>query len=232
MDTRAIMERKERVLPPPKGIFVVDDHPIVRDGIEKIIEEENDLEIVGQAKDGMSALNKIDQLKPDLIITDISLKGTSGLDLIKDIKIRFPHLPILVFSMHDETVYAERALRAGANGYLMKDQASEYLVIAIRNILDGKIYTDDKFKAKMINKLIKSRKNIELSPIERLSDRELEVFLSIGTGYGTREIAEKLHLSIKTVETYRAHIKEKLGLETAAELLRFSIQWINSSNGT
>jgi DNA-binding NarL/FixJ family response regulator len=230
MGLKSVMDKTNKALSRKKTIFVVDDHPIVRDGIEKIIEEESDLEIIGEAKDGISALTKIGQLRPDLLIVDISLKDTNGLELIKDIKVQFSNLPILVFSMHDESVYAERVLRAGANGYLMKDQASEYLVIAIRNILDGKIYADDKFKAKIINRLIRNRKNNELSPVERLSDRELEVFLSIGTGYGTREIAEKLHLSIKTIETYRAHLKEKLGLKTAAELLRYSIQWINSSN--
>jgi DNA-binding NarL/FixJ family response regulator len=165
-----------------------------------------------------------------MAVVDISLRETSGIELIKDINVQYPNLPVLALSMHDESLYAERALRAGAKGYIMKAEATEKVITAIRKILNGEIYVSEKMAAKMVRKLVGGKAEISTSPIERLSDRELEVFHLIGKGYGTRQISERLHLSIKTIETYRAHIKEKLSLANAAELLRYAIQWVGSQN--
>jgi DNA-binding NarL/FixJ family response regulator len=163
-----------------------------------------------------------------MVTVDISLKDTSGIELIKDIKVQYPNLPVLTLSMHDEGVYAERALRAGARGYIMKQEATEKVVTAIRRVLSGEVYVSDGMAAKMVSKLVAGPAEAGGSPVDRLSDRELEVFRLIGAGYGTREMAEKLHLSIKTIETYRAHIKDKLDLVDANELLRTAITWVNA----
>ncbi|UCF43442.1 MAG: response regulator transcription factor [Planctomycetota bacterium] len=209
-------------------IIIVDDHPIIRKGLSDLINHEDDLAVCGQAKDAHEGLQAIKTLNPDIVVVDISLKETSGIELIKDIKTQYPNLPVLALSMHDESLYAERALRAGAKGYIMKAEATEKVITAIRKVLRGELYVSDKMAAKMVRKLVGSGPAIGTSPIDRLSDRELEVFLLIGQGQGTRQIAEKLHLSIKTIETYRAHMKEKLNLENAAELLQYAIRWVNS----
>jgi DNA-binding NarL/FixJ family response regulator len=210
------------------SILIVDDHPIVRQGLAELINHEDDLSVCGQAEDAHQAIKAVKELKPDMAIVDISLKETSGMELIKDLKAQYPDLPVLALSMHDESLYAERALRAGAKGYIMKAVATEKVITAIRKILSGEIYTSDTVTSKMMRKFIDGSKDIKLSPVERLSDRELEVFQLIGKGFGTRQISERLFLSIKTIETYRAHIKEKLGLADAAELLHYAIQWVNS----
>jgi DNA-binding NarL/FixJ family response regulator len=163
-----------------------------------------------------------------MVIVDISLKETSGMDLIKDIKIHHPNLPILILSMHDESLYAERALRAGAKGYIMKHEATERVITAIRRVLAGEIYVSDNMAAKMVSKLATGVAPLSASPVDCLSDRELEVFRLIGEGSKTREVADKLHLSVKTIETYRAHIKEKLGFKDGNELFRFAVEWVNS----
>ena len=209
-------------------IIIVDDHPIVREGLTKLIEQEDDLAVCGQAEDGPAAMAMIRDSKPDMAIVDIALKETSGTELIKDIKARYPHLLVLALSMHDESLYAERALRAGAKGYIMKAEATEKVITAIRKVLGGQLYISDRMGEKMVRKLVDGKSEAGASPIESLSDRQLEVFLLIGQGYGTRQIAEKLYLSIKTIETYRAHIKEKLNLTDAAELLQYAIQWVSS----
>ena len=209
-------------------ILIVDDHPIVRQGLAELVNHENDLTVCGQAEDAHQAMKAIKELRPNMAVVDISLKETSGMELIKDINAQYPNLPVLALSMHDESLYAERALRAGAKGYVMKAEATEKVITAIREILNGEIYVSDKMAAKMVRKLVGGRTEISTSPIERLSDRELEVFHLIGKGYGTRQISERLHLSIKTIETYRAHIKEKLNLADAAELLQYAIQWVSS----
>ncbi len=211
------------------GILIVDDHPIVRQGLAQLINEEPDLHVCGQAEDALEAIQIIGKLEPDLVIVDLSLKNTSGLELIKDIKVRHASLPVLTLSMHDEAVYAERALRAGARGYIMKHEATDRVVIAIRRVLAGQIYVSEDLAANMVGKLVTGSGNHNKLSIERLSDRELEVFRLIGTGYGTREMAEGLHLSQKTIETYRAHIKEKLHLQDTNELLRTAIQWVKSN---
>jgi DNA-binding NarL/FixJ family response regulator len=211
-----------------RTVLIVDDHPIVRQGLAQLIDQEKDLQVCGQAEDAHEAMQAIRTLKPDMVIVDISLKDTSGMELIKDLKVQYPDLPVLTLSMHDEAVYGERALRAGARGYIMKQEATEKVVSAIRRVLAGEVYVSDDMAAKMVSKLVGGGGRKTGSPVECLSDRELEVFRLIGEGYSTREMAEKLHLSIKTIETYRAHIKDKLGLEDANELLRWAIQWVNT----
>jgi DNA-binding NarL/FixJ family response regulator len=212
-------------------IVIVDDHPIVRQGLENLINHEKDLMVCQQAENASQAMKAIDKLKPDIVIVDISLKEKNGLELIKDIKIQYPDLPILALSMHHESLYAERVIRAGARGYIMKQQATENIIKAIRNVLNGQIYVSDKMTAKMMHKLMGRRKDkAEASTTEILSDRELEVFLLIGKGHGTSQIADQLHLSVKTIESYRAHIKEKLALSNATELLQYAIQWANSKS--
>ena len=210
------------------GVLIVDDHPIVRQGLAQLIDQEDDLHVCGQAEDAHEAMRAIRELSPDMVVVDISLKDTSGIELIKDIKVRCPDLPVLTLSMHDEGVYAERAMRAGARGYIMKQEATERVVTAIRRVLSGEVYVSEGMAAKMVSKLVAGPAQTGGSPVDRLSDRELEVFRLIGTGYGTREMAEKLHLSIKTIETYRAHIKDKLDLIDANELLRTAITWVNA----
>jgi len=211
-----------------RTVLIVDDHPIVRQGLAMLINQEQDLVVCGQAEDAHEAMRAVRESEPDMVIVDISLKETSGVELIKDLQVQHPDLPILTLSMHDEAVYGERALRAGARGYIMKQEATEKVVTAIRRVLEGEIYVSDGMAAKMVSKLIGGAGKKTGSPVERLSDRELEVFRMLGEGYNTREMAEKLHLSVKTIETYRAHIKDKLGLQDASELLRSAIQWVNT----
>ncbi|MHC4125067.1 MAG: response regulator, partial [Planctomycetota bacterium] len=200
----------------------------VRQGLSELINHESDLEVVGQANDAYEAMKVIKQLSPDIVITDILLGEKSGIELIKDIRIRYPDLLVLAISMHDESLYAERVLRAGAKGYIMKKEGTEKLINAIRKVLKGEEYIGEKMVAKMVHKLVGRKPQVGESPIDCLSDRELEVFLLIGKGFGTRQISEQLYLSVKTIETYRAHIKEKLNLVDAAELLQHAIQWANN----
>ncbi|UCF16915.1 MAG: response regulator transcription factor, partial [Phycisphaerales bacterium] len=174
------------------------------------------------------AMKAIKELNPNMAIVDITLKETSGLELIKDIHSQYPDLPVLALSMHDETLYAERSLRAGAMGYIMKQEATENVIVAVRRILDGEIYVSDRMAGRMVRKLVKGQIETSASQVDSLSDRELEVFRLIGKGHGTRQISERLHLSVKTIETYRAHIKDKLNLADAAELLKYAIQWVSS----
>jgi DNA-binding NarL/FixJ family response regulator len=211
-------------------VFIVDDHPIVRQGLAQMIDQEDDLIVCGDAENAHDALGSLDQLKPDIVMIDISLQGMGGIELIKNIKNRHPDLPVLVLSMHDESLYAERALRAGARGYIMKQEAPGSVLIAIRRVLSGEIYVSEKITAKILEKSIEGRLDKSTSPIDLLSDRELEVFQMIGRGRATRQIAKELHLSIKTVETYREHIKEKMKLENAAELVRHAIQWVEGGH--
>jgi len=210
------------------GVLIVDDHPVVRQGLALLINQEKDLEVRGYAEDAFQAMQVIKDIQPDVVIVDISLKDTSGMDLIKDMKIQYPNVPILILSMHDESLYAERALRAGAKGYIMKHEATERVITAIRRVLAGEIYVSDSMAAKMVTKLATGITPQSASPVECLSDRELEVFRLIGEGHKTRDVAEKLHLSVKTIETYRAHIKEKLGFKDGNELFRFAVEWVNS----
>jgi DNA-binding NarL/FixJ family response regulator len=208
-----------------KRILVVDDHPIVRQGLALLINREPDMVVCGEAEEAMGALHVLASARPDVLIVDISLNGPDGLDLLKSIRATHPTLPVLILSMHDESIYSERALRAGANGYIMKQEATEKVLVALRRILSGEIYVSDRLANKMLKHYITGSGTLRSSSIADLSDRELEVFRLIGEGHGTRQIADELHISIKTVESYQAHIKEKLSLRSARELMQHAIQW-------
>jgi DNA-binding NarL/FixJ family response regulator len=215
-----------------RSIFIVDDHPIVRQGLALLINREPDLAVCGDAEQANSALRLIEEMRPDLAVVDISLNGPDGIDLLKDIRARYPNLPVLMLSMLDELVYAERALLAGASGYIMKQEATEKVLVAIRRILGGEIYVSDRIANRMLHRFVGDAPSRDRSPIAGLTDRELEVFRRIGEGHGTRQIAEALHLSVKTVESYQAHIKEKLSLKNSRELVQRAIQWAISEKGT
>lgn len=208
-----------------RSVFVVDDHPLLRQGLALLINQQHDLEVCGEAEEAQALMQALSQKKPDIVIVDISLNGPDGLDLLKNIRSSYPDLPVLVLSMHDEAIYAERALRARANGYIMKQEATEKVLVAVRRILNGEVYLSDRMANKMLQQYIGGSQGAIQSRISALSDRELEVFCLIGEGRGTREIAKGLHLSIKTVETYQAHIKEKLSLHSGRELIQRAIQW-------
>ena len=223
--TAAIRQEKNKTR---SRVFIVDDHPIVRQGLKLLIDQEPDLVVCGEAENARPVLPAIRDLKPDIAIIDISLGHDSGIELIKNIRLQHPDLPLLVLSMHDETLHAERALRAGAKGYVMKQEAPEKVISAIRQVLQGNIYVSDAMSAKLLNKLIDSRKEGSSSPLEILSDRELQVFQLLGRGFGTRQVADKLNVSIKTVEAYRANIKDKLNLKSSAELVQHAIHWVLS----
>lgn len=208
-----------------KRVLVVDDHPIVRQGLALLINRESDLVVCGEAEEASGAMHVLASARPDVLLLDISLNGPDGLDLLKHVRTTHPSLPVLVLSMHDESVYAERALRAGANGYIMKQEATEKVLVAVRRILSGEIYVSDRIANRMLRHYITGSGTVRNSSIADLSDRELEVFRLIGEGHGTRQIAEELHISVKTVESYQAHIKEKLSLRNARELMQHAIQW-------
>jgi len=209
-------------------IFIVDDHPIVRKGLAQLINQEPDMVICGEAENAQSALDLLKKIKPDLAIVDISLQGIDGIELIKKIKVRDANLPILVVSMHDESLFAERALRVGAKGYIMKQEAIEKMMEAIRRVIGGEVYVSERVSATIVKKFIDGKAENTRSPMEVLSNRELEVFQLIGQGFVTRQIARELNVSIKTVESYRANIKEKLNLKNATELLRHAVYWVES----
>jgi DNA-binding NarL/FixJ family response regulator len=211
-------------------VFIVDDHPIVRRGFQLLLSLEPDLTICGEADSGPQALQEILALKPDLAIVDLSLKGGSGLELIKQLRAHALKLKLLVFTMRDEGVYAERALRAGADGYITKEEGAEKAVEVIRLLMQGKRYVSDKLADRMMDKLVGRAAAAEMA-VELLSDRELEVLELIGNGLGSREIAEKLHLSIKTIESHREHIKTKLGLTRAPELVSYAFNWVHGRAG-
>jgi len=211
-----------------KRILIVDDHPMMRQGLAQLIGTEQDLIICGEAENAESALDGIGALKPDLVLADISLPGKNGLELIKDFQALQPGLPVLVISMHDESLYAGRVLRAGGRGYIMKQAGGKKLMLAIRQVLEGKIYVSEKMSAEILETFSGRRAGTEGSPVEKLTDREFEIFQLIGQGKGTRETAEKLHLSVKTVEAHRANIKVKLKLKSASELIRFAVRWSES----
>ena len=215
-----------------KKVLIVDDHPIMRHGLTQLIGEEPDLVVCGEAEDVHGALKAIKRLQPDIAIVDISLKDSNGLELIKDIGARGPKLAVLVLSMHEESIYAERALRAGARGYVMKAEGPVRVIDGIRQVLNGTVYVSERTASKMISKLVGGSFHQSVSPVERLSDREFQVFELIGQGMQTREISARLHLSTKTVEAHREHIKKKLDLDTAAELLKYAVQWVQLERGS
>jgi DNA-binding NarL/FixJ family response regulator len=214
-----------------KQVFLVEDHPIFRRGLSQLLNTEPDLEVCGEAESAPKAVSKLRDLKVDGAVLDISLQGTNGLELIKQIRAEHPALPILVLSMHDETVYALRALRAGANGYLMKDEDPQTVLSGLRKVLTGDVAVSPRFGEQLIYKVVESGRLGEPSPIDALTDRELEILNLVGAGRSSRQIAADLHLSTKTVESHRLHIKDKLGLKSAAELVRFSVEWVNRDGG-
>ena len=208
----------------PHRFLIVDDHPIVRQGLRLLLESEPDFSVCGEADDAGSALRTAAETSPNVAIVDLTLPGIGGIELIKTLRARQPDLVVLVLSMHDDTVYAERALRSGAAGYVSKHDAPDTLVRAVRRVLAGEPYLSERAASAVIARLGSSSRKAGCSPIERLSDRELEVFRLIGEGLGTRRVAERLHLSVKTVETHRARIKEKLGLKSGTELVQRAVQ--------
>lgn len=211
-----------------KRILIVDDHPLMRAGLAQLIDREPDLKVCAEAGTARRAIDLVTNQSFDLALVDISLPDKNGLELIKDIRALRPELPVLVISMHDETVYAERALRAGGRGYIMKDEGGETFISAIRQVLAGKMYVSQRMSAQILEVFSGRQPDHFGSPVRKLSDREFEVFQMIGQGISAREIAERLHLSVKTIEVHRANIKEKLDLKTAAQLVRFAVRWIDS----
>ncbi len=209
-----------------KRIVIVDDHPSTRDGLVTRVALEPDLEVVGQASDIEEALAVIDATRPDVAVIDISLKASSGIDLVKAVKERFPRVRMLVWSMYEESLYAERALQAGAMGYINKQHVTDTIVGAIRTIFAGELFLSKELSARMLHRVIAGKASVAVSPVESLSDRELETFRLIGRGMPTKEIAKAMNLSPKTVETYRARIKEKLELDDMASLTREAAQWV------
>lgn len=213
---------------PKKKILIVDDHPFMRAGLAQLIDKQPDLQVCGEAGDPAEAMKKIGQLPVDLVLTDITMPGRSGIEFIKDLQALHPKLAILVVSMHDEVIYAERVLRAGARGYIMKEAGGENLLFAIRQVLGGQAYVSPKVSAKILDDLSGRKPRGSSSPIEKLSDREFEVFQLVGHGKSTRDIAQQLGLSPKTVDVHRANIKVKLGLKDATALVRHAVRWVET----
>ncbi|HRI88089.1 MAG TPA: response regulator transcription factor [Candidatus Hydrogenedentes bacterium] len=211
----------------PYKVLLVDDHPIIRQGLAELINREADMTVCAQAESGAAAIDLTEESQPDLALVDISLDDMNGLVLIKSLKSRQRNLRVLVLSMHDETLYAERALRAGAHGYIMKREAPTRVITGIRRVLSGEVYLSDELSARIMRKFANGSDGADESPVARLSDRELEVYNHIGQGLKTSQIASKLNLSVKTIETYREHIKEKLSLNDATELVQSAIKWVH-----
>ena len=207
-------------------VIIVDDHPIVREGLERLLSRHNDLVVCGQAEDGPQALELLSSTGPDLAIVDISLASGNGLDLVRQMREIDSGIRILVSSMHDETLYAERALRAGARGYINKQQATENIVEALRRILDGRIYLSERMTDRFLSRVVDASQDPKRISVDRLSNRELQVMELIGNGLGTAEIARRMTLSVKTVETYRQRIRQKLSLKDGAALASFASQWV------
>ena len=212
----------------PKWILVVDDHPMTRAGLAQLINLQPDLKVCCEASNPVEALQKIAKGNPDLVLTDLTMPGRNGTELIKDILALYPGMPILVVSVHDEVIYAERALRAGARGYIMKEAGGQKMLEAVRRVLGGQVYVSERMAATMLNEFAGRRPRGSHSPIERLSDREFEIFQLIGQGKSTREIAHQLALSAKTVDTHRAHIKEKLELTDTTSLICHAVRWFET----
>jgi len=211
-----------------KRILLVDDHPMVRERLTEVILREPDLAVCGEAEDRIQAMEKIAATRPHLVIVDLTLKGSHGMELIKDIRIQYPELAILVVSMHDEMLYAERVIRAGARGYITKQEATRKIMLAIRTVLKGDVYLSERMAAQIAMVAVGGVRAKPSLPMDKLSDRELLVFEMIGRGNGTRQIADELHLDMRTIETYRARIKEKLNLKDANDLLQHAIRWMQS----
>lgn len=213
---------------PAKRILIVDDHPMMRNGLAQLIGNEPDLKVCAEADTAGQAIDFVAKQKFDLVLLDISLPDKNGLELIKDFHALQPEMPVLVVSMHDEMIYAERVLRAGGRGYIMKQAGGQKFLTAIRQVLTGQIYVSENMSARILEIFSGRQPHNAGSPVRKLSDREFEVFQLIGQGVATRIIAEQLHLSVKTVEVHRANIKEKLGVKTATDLVRYAVRWVDS----
>jgi len=209
----------------PRTVFIVDDHPIVREGLSQLINAEYDLEVCGDAATVESAVETLDAGLPDVVIVDLSLPDSDGMELLKLIRRKSNQVPVLVLSMHDETMYAERMLNAGANGYIMKQAAADQLLTALRRVLAGGVYVSSRLERRMAERLVDGSDDQPVSPAERLTNREIQVLNLIGSGRTTREVAEILNLSVKTVESHRQRIKKKLDLETPDDLVTFATEW-------
>src|SRR5947208_220517 len=222
-------ENNQSSLRKPKiRVLLVDDHPILRKGLAQLINLEPDMMVCGEAEDGPRAFELAGTCNRDVAVIDVCLKGGNGIELVKNLKARFPDLPTLVLSMYDESLYAERALRAGSLGYIMKEEAIEQVLVAIRRVLTGDIFLSDKMKSRMLQQLTGTNRSKGITnPIESLTDRELEVFRMIGEGRSTRQIAGELHLSVRTVEAYREYIKGKLNLKNSTELVQHAFHWVH-----
>ena len=212
-----------------KQVLIVDDHPMMREGLAQLIHREKDLAVAGEADSAARAVEQTAQLKPDLVIIDITLPGRSGLELIRDIHAVLPAALVLVVSMHEESLYAERVLRAGGRGYVMKQAGGKKLMEAIRQVLSGQIYVSTDTSARILETFSRNSAETPTTGVQSLSDREFEIFQLIGQGENTRDIAKKLNLSVKTVEVHRLNIKSKLKLTTASELIHFAVRWMQSN---
>lgn len=212
--------------PEKSRLLIVEDHPLFREGLRQMIDRNAALVVCGQVADGAAALRAVAELKPDLVLVDISLEGGNGIDLIKTLKAKYDELPILVISMHDESLYAERALRAGALGYVMKSESARIVKAAIFKVLGGDIFLSERMSTSVLAKLLKGKNEPPVSPIEQLSDRELEVFQMLGEGKASRQIAEELNLTIPTIHSFRNRIKEKLQLKNSTEMMLHAMQWV------
>jgi two-component system response regulator NreC len=208
-----------------KNIFIVDDHPIVREGIGQLVNRESDMKLVGEAGDFQQAISLLEMIKIDLAIVDISIRGGNGIDLTKTLLSLYPQLPILIMSMHDESLYVERVLKAGAKGYLVKQEATDHVITAIRKVLGGEVYMSEEMKEILVKKFITNGKNSNEHSIGSLTDRELEVLELISQGLSTRQISEALHVSMKTIDSHYANIKNKLDLKNAHELIQYAVKW-------
>ena len=224
-------------VPPPSSstpvrrrILLVDDHPFMRAGLAQLIERQSDLTICGEAGNPTEAFQAVVKTRPEVVLTDLTMPGRSGLEFIKDLIAAHPDITILVVSMHDEVVYAERALRAGARGYIMKEAGGEALLDAIRRVLNGAVYVSPRMSTRVLEALSSRKPRGSTSPIETLTDREFEIFQLIGQGKSTRDIADQLHLSTKTVDVHRSHIKEKLDLKDVTSLIRHAVRWVETQN--
>ena len=211
-----------------KKILLVDDHPVLRTGLVRLIDAKDEFVVCGEASSAVDAMALIRDLRPDLAIVDISLPGISGIELTKSLRVEFPKMPILVLSMHDEPTYAVRSLRAGANGYVTKQDALGSVLIALREVLDGRVYLSPSMASEVISNVVLTKREQGADPTDGLTDRELEILERIGKGEEVKAIAKALHLSPKTVETHRSHIKEKLRLENARQVARYAVQWVTA----
>lgn len=218
----------KKAAPAKKSILIVDDHPVFRAGLTALVNLESDLAIAGEAHDAVQAMSAIESLRPDLVLMDMSLPGKSGLELLKDVRAMHPGLPVLIISMHDEAIYAERVLKAGGRGYIMKQAGPDKVIEAVRRVLEGRVFVSERISAQILDAMSDSRGKSAGSgaSTSKLTDREFEVLGLIGQGKEPNEIARLLHLSIKTVDTHRGHIKEKLGLRNGTELIHYATRWV------